>query len=295
VVASNSSGTTTGPVWSFRTAGSPVITPPPPAPPPPAGGSVNVPVIQWNIEVDDSSLAHAQLAMDLLVAMNPRPQVITIAEAWLAHFNDYIAELEKQTGVTWYGAFQTHCPPGDWNGSTCTVDPAFPLVSDQGVGIFSTFPITSTSGMFFPFADCYTSARGGLRAALNVNGQTLQVFTTHLQTGGCEDDATSRYDSMAMLKSWASNYAAPKLVSGDFNATPDQVDGPLGMPGPFTDSWTVVGSGPGFTAFTPAPTMKLDFWFADASGIAQPISSAVETSTGTVSDHYPLATIFRIP
>jgi endonuclease/exonuclease/phosphatase family metal-dependent hydrolase len=253
-----------------------------------------VPVIQWNIEVDDSSLAHAQLVMDLLVGMNPRPQVITVVEAWQGHFNDYIAELERQTGVTWYGAFQTHCAPGAWNGSTCTAPQTFPLVSNQGVGIFSTFPITSTSGMYFPFSDCYTSARGGLRAALNVNGQTVQVFTTHLQTGGCSDDATARYNSMAMLKSWASNYAAPKLVSGDFNAGPDQIDGPLGMSGAFVDSWAVVGSGPGFTAVTPDPTMKLDYWFADVSGMAQPSSSTVETSTGTVSDHYPLGAIFHI-
>jgi endonuclease/exonuclease/phosphatase family metal-dependent hydrolase len=259
---------------------------------PPSG--TDVPVVQWNIEVDDSSAAHAQLAMDLLMATSPRPQIITIAEGWLEHFNDYINELEAQTGQTWYGAFATHCPPGAWNGTTCTATPTFPLLSDQGVGIFSTFPIVSTSSTFFPFADCWDSARGAVQAAINVNGTIVQVFATHLQTGGCADDAQSRYNSMAMLRTWASGFSTPQLVAGDFNADMNQIDTPQGMLGAFVDSWAVVGSGPGFTCATPDPTMKLDYWFADPSGTAQPLSSSVVTSTGMVSDHYPVAAMFQI-
>jgi endonuclease/exonuclease/phosphatase family metal-dependent hydrolase len=262
---------------------------------PAPGSGTDVTVIQWNIEINDSSVAHAQTAMDLLMATTPRPQIITVAEAWLAHFNDYINRLEADTGQTWYGAFATLCPPGDWDGTTCTVTPTFPLISDQGVGIFSSFPIVSTSSTFLPFADCYTSARAAVRAAINVNGTVVQVFATHLQTGGCADDAQSRYDSMAVLRTWASGYSTPQLVAGDFNADRDQIDTPQGMLGAFIDSWAVVGSGPGYTTVTPNPTMKLDYWFADARGTAMPISSSVVTSTGTTSDHYPVAAMFQIP
>jgi hypothetical protein len=54
----------------------------------------------------------------------------------------------------------------------------------------------------------------------------------------------------------------------------------------------MVGSGNGYTGNTPSPTMKLDYWFADASGDAQPTWTSVVTSPGTFSDHYPLAATF---
>ena len=39
----------------------------------------------------------------------------------------------------------------------------------------------------------------------------------------------------------------------------------------FIDSSSVVGTGSGFTAFAPWPSMKIDYWFADAGGKAQPL------------------------
>lgn len=99
---------------------------------------------------------------------------------------------------------------------------------------------------------------------------------------------------MAVLRSWASNFSTPQMVAGDFNADPDQIDISTGMGGAFVDSWALVGSGPGYTAFVPSPTMKLDYWFADASGAAQPLWSYVVTSTGTVSDHLPVAAYFNL-
>ena len=83
-------------------------------------------------------------------------------------------------------------------------------------------------------------------------------------------------------------------MGGDFNADPDQIDTPSGMSPNFVDSWSIVGSGRGFTAFTPSPTMKLDYWFSDASGKATPNWSSVVTATGTVSDHFPVQASFTI-
>jgi endonuclease/exonuclease/phosphatase family metal-dependent hydrolase len=263
-----------------------------------SGSGIDLPVLEWNIQINDSSVTHAQIAMDQAMAVVPRPQILVIEEGWLAHLDDYLNELEAQTGQTWYGAFATHCPLGDWNGTACTVTPSFPLMSDQGVGIFSTFPIINSSSILFPFADCYTSARAGLHAAIDVNGTAVQVFATHLQTGGCANDALSRYNSIAMLKTWAGGYPAPWLAAGDFNATPDQIDTTQGMLPSFVDAWSVVGSGPGYTwpsiQVQASPIYKIDYWFSDSSGTAQPISSEVVTSTGATSDHYPVATMFQI-
>jgi endonuclease/exonuclease/phosphatase family metal-dependent hydrolase len=254
------------------------------------GATVSTPlnVITWNIEINDNSESHARTAMDLLVATTPQPEVIVIQEAYQQWFSTYIDELQRQTGRTWHGVFATHCAPNNWTGSACSTQ------WYQGIGIFTTHTITSTSSTLFPYADCWTSARAALRAAIDVSGTAVQVFTTHLQTGSCTDVAQARYNSMSQLKSWAASFSKPQIVAGDFNADMNQIDTTLGMLPDFVDSWPVVGSGKGFTAFTPSPTMKLDYWFADAGGGARPTSTAVVMSTGTVSDHCPVQATFAI-
>ena len=262
--------------------------PPPPPPPPPSGSGTTLSAITWNIQINDGSENHARVAMDMALSAGPRPDVIVIVEAYQNLFNVYVDELQRQTGQTWYGAFATHCEAGQWGGNGCNAS------WYQGVGIFSTYRITDTSSRLFPYADCWTSARVGLRAALNVNGTAMQVFATHLQTGGCANDAQSRYNSMRDLKGWASNYGGPQIAAGDFNADPDQIDTTSGMSPNFVDTWSLVGSGRGFSAFAPNPSMKIDYWFTDAGGRAQPTSSQVLYSTGSVSDHFPVQTTFSI-
>ena len=83
-------------------------------------------------------------------------------------------------------------------------------------------------------------------------------------------------------------------MAGDFNADPNQIDTTSGMSPTFVDTWSVVGSGAGYSAFGPSPTMKLDYWFTDSGGRAQPISSQVFYGAGATSDHYPVQTTFVI-
>jgi endonuclease/exonuclease/phosphatase family metal-dependent hydrolase len=261
---------------------------PPVSTPPNHPGTV-LPVVAWNIEINDGSEAHARVAMDMLAGSGPRPQVVVIEEAYQQYFNVYIDELQRQTGQHWYGAFATHCAAGNWNGSGCS------QAWYQGIGIFSTYPITDSSSTLFPYADCWTSARAGLRAAINVGGTPVQIFAMHLQTGSCTSAAQARYNSMRDFKNWAGQFSRPQLVAGDFNADPDQIDTSSGMTPNFADSWPAAGSGSRFTAFGPNPTMKIDYWFSDASGAIQPISSTVLNAPQSVSDHYPIQATFLIP
>jgi endonuclease/exonuclease/phosphatase family metal-dependent hydrolase len=258
----------------------------PSSPPSSGGGGTVLPVATWNIQINDASESHARQAMDALLGIGPQPQVIVITEAWQYLFGAYVDELQRQTGRTWYGAFGTHCAAGTWNGSGCAG-------WSQGVGIFSIYPITGSSTTYFPYSDCWTAARVGLRAGINVNGTTVQVFGMHLQTGGCANDQQSRYNSMRDFKNWASNFSQPQIVAGDFNADPDQIDTASGMSPNFVDSWFAVGTGSRFTAFLPSPNMKIDYWFSDAGGRAQPVDSAVVTGQW-LSDHLPLRATFVI-
>ena len=226
--------------------------------------------------------------MAAAMAIGPRPQIVVIQEAYLQHYAVYIDELQRRTGHTWRGVFATHCAPRLWNGNRCS------STWYQGVGIFTTFDIVNSDSMLFPFPDCWTSARVGVRAGINVNGVILQVFGTHLQAGGCANDEQSRYNSINVLKRWASDYNTPQIVAGDFNADPNQIASMRGMAPQFVDAWSQVGSGNRFTAFTPNPSMQIDYWFSDAGGQAAPQSSEVVSWTGTVSDHYPVRTTFAV-
>jgi endonuclease/exonuclease/phosphatase family metal-dependent hydrolase len=245
-----------------------------------AGGEVIV--AAWNIEVN-ASTTHARAVIDQLMALSPRPQVIVLQEAYASMFNTYIDQLQIRTALTWRGTFQTSCPPGAWNGSACIGS------EDEGVGVFTSLPVLGSGGTLLPFADQWHSARAVARLAVSVNGVAVQVYSVHLQVLH-----QPRYDSMAFLKIWAANFAAPQLVGGDFNADPDQICTLAGMSPAFVDSWSLVGLGPGYTAFTPSPTMKLDYWFADASGRARPNWSTVATSPGMISDHFPVVASFTI-
>ena len=66
---------------------------------------------------------------------------------------------------------------------------------DEGVGVFTSLPLVSASAIYLPFADGYHSARAAVRAAVGVNGVTVQVFGIHLQ-----GQAVARYTSMTTLR-----------------------------------------------------------------------------------------------
>ena len=245
-------------------------------------------MLTWNIQINDYSDSHARRAMALALTAWPRPQVIAIQEAYSSKMNIYIDELQRQTGMTWYGASANICPPGGWNGSWCTT------FDDSAIAILSSFPIVSSETKMFPGADCWTSARPGMRAAVNVNGRIVQVFNVHLQTGSCSNVMQQRYASIDTLKQWAQNYSTPQLVAGDFQADPDQIASSLGMAPNFVESFAVAGAGSRFTFSLPNPLMKLDYWFFDQSWATQPLSSEVIWSTGSESDHLPLRATFLI-
>jgi endonuclease/exonuclease/phosphatase family metal-dependent hydrolase len=259
-----------------------------PAPaPPPASGS-GVPVLEWNLNIGNQSDACARRQMDFIATLSPLPRILVLEEASKSLYSSYVSELQAKTGATWSGVFQGHCALNSWNGSSCT------SVNDEGVMILTTYPIVSHDTNLWPFADCWHSARAAVHAAINVNGVVVQVFGTHLQTGGCTDVVQARLNSVSMLKTWVSHFPNPAIVSGDFNQVPsgsEICDKTIGVTSAFSDTWAAAGSGTGFTYPVPSVSMKIDYWFADLSGKAKATSTAVVTSP-SLSDHYPLGATF---
>jgi endonuclease/exonuclease/phosphatase family metal-dependent hydrolase len=253
-----------------------------PTQPSTSGGST-VTAVTWNIAYN-SSTSHAQRAIDLLMNLSPRPQIVILQEALRAHYNTYVAQLRTRTGQTWSGHFANHCPRGALSGSSCTSS------EEEGVAVLTSLPVVNYSSRLLPYADAWHSARVLVRVGVNVGGVVLQVFGTHLQP----DYATARYNSMSVLKSYASGFSVPQIVGGDFNADPDQIDTTRGMLPNFINTWRLVGSGTGYTRPTTSPTMKLDYLFTDAGRRANPTSTRVATNTGSSSDHYPVVATFSV-
>jgi endonuclease/exonuclease/phosphatase family metal-dependent hydrolase len=245
-----------------------------------SGGGASVTVVTWNIKID-SSTSHALSAIDYVMAMTPEPQVVVLDEAHQSFFNTYVNELQARSGKTWRGAFRTHCPPGAWNGSSCTGS------EDEGVGVFTSLPVLDSGSTLLPGADQWHSARAATRLTVSVGGVATQVFGVHLAV-----NAPARATAMSALRAYAAGYSAPRLVAGDFNADKDQIE--PAMSPDFVNSWSQVGVGNGYTAFTPSPTMKLDYWLEDSSGRAKPAWSVVVTTPGTFSDHYAVINSFSI-
>jgi endonuclease/exonuclease/phosphatase family metal-dependent hydrolase len=247
-----------------------------------SGGQLTV--VTWNIdsvEPWNGGWDHAVTVADHLAQLSP--DVIVLQEALYSQFYTYVAELEARTGIGWRGVFATHCSPGAWNGSWCTAP------QDEGVAILTHLPIVDTSTGLLPFPDDWHSGRAVARAAINVGGRVVQMFSAHMS-----NYPDVRYQMMQALIGMTANVAGPVMVAGDFNADPDQIDQWWAMGSSFSEAWQSVGAGPGYTATTPWPSMHLDYWFGDYSGLVQPAWAAVDQSAWTASDHFPVRAAYTV-
>jgi endonuclease/exonuclease/phosphatase family metal-dependent hydrolase len=250
-----------------------------------SAATINPVVVTWNIdsvEAGKGTDVQARAAMGYVAALTPLPQIVVVQEALQSQFATYIDELKNRTGLAWTGFFATHCAPGAWANGACS------QTQDEGVGIFSSLPISDHSSTYLPFPDDWHSARAAIRAAINIGGRVVQVFGAHMS-----NTTSARNSMMNALTSYAQQFPLPQLVAGDFNADPDQIDVPTAMGASFRDAWSVIGSGPGFTANTPIPTMHLDYWFSDLSDQIRPSWATVVTAPGLLSDHFPVHAAFR--
>jgi endonuclease/exonuclease/phosphatase family metal-dependent hydrolase len=245
--------------------------------------------VTWNIKVDQTAI-RARQEMDLLAALTPLPDVIVLNEANYSNVATYMQELETQTHRTWSWVFQRHCQPNGWNTATSSCG----SLQDEGVAILTTLTIRNYEGTYFPWADCWHSARGGLRAAVEAGSAVVQIFAAHLQTGGCQNDAQSRLASIAHLKAWASGFSSPQLVGGDFNAVPSSteiVNASRGMAAAFVDAWSIAGFGNGYTFDSANPPRRIDYWFSNGASVR---TVSVPLSSSSLSDHSPVRASFAV-
>ncbi len=151
---------------------------------------------------------------------------------------------------------------------------------ESGTAVLSRFPIAESVNTLLPNLPGFQQ-RGLLRARLELKGQPVDLYATHL-------DHQSRAARLAQAQTIAATLAAsdvPAVVGGDFNAAPGSP--PIrAMSRAAADLWPLSGDGPGLTAPERRPRVRIDYLFSRGRWDA----SASYVAGSRVSDHRAVLT-----
>jgi endonuclease/exonuclease/phosphatase family metal-dependent hydrolase len=157
-----------------------------------------------------------------------------------------------------------------------------------GNAVLTRFPVKQTLNTHFNMLRP-GEQRGILQLVLDVHGRELVFMATHIDF---RSDDSERLANAAEVGELLKNYAGkPVILCGDFNDVPGsrthQKFAEL-----FVDSWTVAGSGDGFTIPAEKPAKRIDYIWLSRDGSIEPLRLWVPTSEA--SDHLPVVGEFRL-
>ena len=156
---------------------------------------------------------------------------------------------------------------------------------DYGNALLTSRPIVSVGNKLLPNADG-SEPRGVLQVVLDVEGTQVLVLTTHLDHRKADPQRVA--SAAAILDMVQAFGPGPVVAMGDFNDTPGSVTWTR-LTTVFTDTWTAVGSGDGFTIPVEAPAKRID-WIL-LRGL-DPVSADVLKSDA--SDHLPVKGVVKL-
>lgn len=203
------------------------------------------------------------------------------------------AELESQTGATWYMTYHSNCEKDTATGLG-TSTPSCGTEDNDGVAILSKLAFQDTAAWKYLWGrDSWTDARAALRVSVLFNSTLIYVFGTHLaafNAGDTGEAIATRADQVSALKAWMDGIQGPRIVGGDFNAQPTEtaIVNMTSTNPAYMDAWAQVGSGAGVTHTVANPTRRIDYLFSIGNGTTlQPIAASRPGYSGTaLSDHY---------
>lgn len=157
--------------------------------------------------------------------------------------------------------------------------------SEYGTAVLSRLPVRRWENRLLPRYPGQEQ-RGLLRVTLDLDGQPLDVYNTHLQ----HTRGRIRIVQMQAVRRMVRQSSYPFLLGGDLNATPDSPA--MAVAGSFArDPWPVVGRGPGLTVPPRVPRRRIDYVLH--SDALRPTSAQVFQSA--VSDHRAVRVSFDVP
>ena len=270
-------------VITYRSAGSTTTTTTPttttaPAPSTSTGGTT-LRVMQWNIHKTkggDGACNPDRIANGI-VAQNP--DVVSLNEvnfysgdcAWNFDMGERLRSLvQSRTGVTWY---RQHTNP-------------------NGVGnvlLSRHRPVSST-------ATNLSYGRGVAQMTLSINGQHVNVFSTHVEYY----TAWWRPIQIREVVNWMSGFGPRRIVMGDFNTWPNTSDYQI-VASPYQDSWVAAQSLGTATSYNGTGAThgnsRLDYVFHERTyGLTLRSVRVPDTRVNgvTSSDHDPVLAVYSV-
>lgn len=175
--------------------------------PPPATAQLRV--LSWNIAFGKGTDGLTNYDRTATWIANINPDLVALSEMPPDKISTLIGLLNQRTGRSWYSHFVAkypNCPEGNL--------------------IVSKYSFASVGSRYLSYN------RSVAQATVSVGGRNINFFATHLDP----DSSAVRYAQVGELMSWASGFAEPRIVAGDFNAGPDTSE-MVRMASSYYDSW----------------------------------------------------------
>ena len=153
-----------------------------------------------------------------------------------------------------------------------------------GNAVLSRYPIRQQKRTLLARLNVSVEQRSVAEVVLDLGGAELVLLNAHLDAGAGDEE---RLHSIAQLKTISQSYGQrPLLLCGDFNTV---ATGPpySALAETFSDAWTTVGIGNGYTFPSQIPNRRIDYFWHLPNG-QPPLRAWVPVTTA--SDHRPLVT-----
>jgi len=246
----------------------------------PAGAATTIKVMTYNTYHGGTRTGTTDGQLDTIAAQNP--DVVLLQETQKYQLSYYIDGLNHRMGTTrWHGVYGDNCYKG--TKPTCTD------YRGEGSMILTRLTTLSTQTKLIWAHDDYMVARASVQMLVSTaDGTHFNVFVCHLPA--LADAASSRVTYVNDFVAWAGTFSGTRLIGGDFNAHPNTTPIVM-MQQHYTETWSKIGSGYGYTHDASSPTTKLDYWFTNSGGT--PTSTAV-IADKVDSDHRPVVATFSL-
>jgi endonuclease/exonuclease/phosphatase family metal-dependent hydrolase len=280
VIASNGSGSTPGPVWSFTTEGgsAPPAPSPSPSPAPPPSGGRSIRVLTWNIKHGFTASSVYNLAGQVNYMVSQHPDVVALQEVqtWDENQPQRLKTLfEQATGQSW----------------SLIWAPVTNAAGTEGNVILTRLEVLNSAAYQMHATSDYSamlSNRSVAGATVSVNGVPVSVFSTHLDYA----NTTWRTIQLQQLMAWLPNFGGPRLVSGDFNSWWGE-QWIATMTSQHSDTWRDVTGGQDL-GYTVNNSVRFDYIFRSFAGASRAVPTNCFVPVTSLSDHNPVIADFNV-
>lgn len=238
-----------------------------------AGRGNDIKVLSYNI--------HHGVGLDDALSLERIAQVIEGAGATIVGLQEVDRYFSERSNFEDQASILANLLDYEYTfGGNLQFEPAAGQVENRQYGnaILSKYPIIESENIHLnSFGN---EQRGLLRATVNINGELINIFNTHLEL-----DPTARMAQVKQLIEITSSYSGPKVLMGDFNTEPQSEELQLLLQHTnFTDSFSTIENANTFPANNPAT--RIDFIFTSS----QIHNSNQQVIHQDASDHLPIVT-----